>query len=138
MEDILVPIFICCVLPVAIVLVIYLARMNQDNKRAQILIKAIESGDGVNADKLAEALGKQRKSPREILNQRLLRGCIFTLVGLVIMIVGLCTDVAPIPSFTLGGILFAIGVSYVIVYFVTRKEVVASEQKSSDVQHFRE
>lgn len=39
----LVPIFICVVLPVAIVLIVFLAAMNSDNKRAKILIKAIET-----------------------------------------------------------------------------------------------
>ena len=71
---ILVPIFLCVVLPVAIVAIIYWEKINSTNKRTQVLIKAIEANNGINADKLAEALSGQRKSAKEILNGRLLRG----------------------------------------------------------------
>lgn len=128
----LVPIFICVVLPVSIVLIVFLTAMNSDNKRAKILIKAIEVGNDFDADKLAEALRKPQKSQREILNLRLLRGCIFGFIGLSLVIVGLA-------NYACGGALFpvdhildimlfgapclAIGLSYIIVYFVTRKDV---------------
>lgn len=131
MEDILVPIFVCVVLPVSIVLIVFLAAMNSDNKRAKILIKAIESGNGIDADRLAEALRKPQKSAHEILNLRLLRGCIFGFIGIVLIIVGLVNlfmgaDFASDPvtiNMMLGGVSLAIGASYTIVYFVTRKEV---------------
>ena len=40
---ILVPIFLCVVLPVAIVAIIYWEKINSTNKRTQVLIKAIEA-----------------------------------------------------------------------------------------------
>lgn len=131
MTEILVPIFVCVVLPVAIVLIVFLAAMNSDNKRAQILIKAIEAGNGIDTDRLAEALRKPRKSAREILNLRLLRGCIFGLVGLALIAVGLInfawgTEFSADPvtcPMLLGGISLAVGVSYIIVYTVTRKGI---------------
>lgn len=127
----LVPIFICVVLPVSIVLIVFLAAMNSDNKRAKILIKAIEAGNGIDADRLAEALRKPQKSERQILNLRLLRGCIFSFVGLALCIVGivsLCSgsefdsDPVTVPLI-FGGASFAIGLSYLVVYFVTRKQL---------------
>lgn len=133
LEDILVPIFICVVLPVSIVLIVFMTRRNSDNKRAEILIKAIETGSDINADKLAEALRKpmkQPKSAREILNMRLLRGCLGAFIGLAlctVSIVSLCngsdmsSDNVSIP-FMFGGLSLAIGLSYIVVYFVTRKQ----------------
>ena len=130
MQHILVPIFICVVLPVAIVALISATTMNADNKRSQILIKAIESC-GIDADRLAEALRKPEKSAREVLNLRLLRGCIFSFIGIAVCIVGivsLCmgsefgSDPVTIPLL-LGGISIAIGASYLVVYFVTRKQI---------------
>ena len=85
----LVPIFVCVVLPVAIVAIVFAASMNNDNKRAKVLIKAIESNCGIDADKLAEALQKPKKTAREILNLRLLRGCIFSFIGIALCIVGI-------------------------------------------------
>ncbi len=131
MPSILVPIFICVFLPVAIVLIVYIAAMNSDNKRAQILIKAIEVGNGIDTDRLAEALRKPQKSARELLNLRLLRGCIFGFVGLALIIVGLVNlangtelsaDPVTVPMM-IGAPCIAIGLSYIIVYFVTRHEV---------------
>ncbi|MDE6125883.1 MAG: hypothetical protein K2G30_02905, partial [Muribaculaceae bacterium] len=69
--------------------IVFRAAMNSDNKRAEILIKAIETNNGIDADRLAQALEKPRKTPREILNLRLLRGCIFSLIGLFFIVIGL-------------------------------------------------
>ncbi len=136
MTGILVPIFICVVLPVAIVLIVFLYNMNSDNKRAEVLIKAIEANKDIDTDKLAEAFSKPRRSPREILNLRLLRGSIFTLCGLGFVIfglVGLANDFTirmepvMIPMIC-GAFCLAVGISYLIVYFVTRKQL-ADEDK---------
>lgn len=131
MTSILVPIFVCVVLPVAIVAIVFAATMNNDNKRAKVLIKAIESNCGIDADKLAEAMQKPRKTAREILNLRLLRGCIFTFIGLALCIVGIVSfcmiGALSEDSFTVplvfGGASLAIGLSYLVVYFVTRKQI---------------
>jgi hypothetical protein len=131
MVDILVPIFVCVVLPVAIVGIYYWSQVNAENKRAEILMKAIEANCGPDADKLAEALQKPRKTAREILNLRLLRGCMFTFVGLGLCIVGIvsacmgtefASDPVTVPL-VFGGASLAIGLSYLVVYFVTRKQV---------------
>lgn len=127
---VLVPIFVCVVLPVSIVLIVFMAAMNSDNKRAQILIKAIESGNGIDADKLANALQKPKKTARELLNLRLLRGCMFSLIGLALVTIGLTAfsytasfdeDPVTVPLI-FGGSSLAVGLSYLIVYFVTRKQ----------------
>lgn len=131
MVDILVPIFVCVVLPVAIVGIYYWSQVNAENKRAEILMKAIEANCGPDADKLAEALQKPRKTAREVLNLRLLRGCMFTFVGLGLCIVGIvsacmgtefASDPVTVPL-VFGGASLAIGLSYLVVYFVTRKQV---------------
>ncbi len=89
MEETLVPIFVACVMPIAIVLIVALRKSNTVNKRSEILIKAIEANKEVDTDKLIEALQEPRKSPQEILNARLMRGCMFSLIGLALAIVGI-------------------------------------------------
>lgn len=123
MAQILVPIFVCVVLPVAIIAIIFGASINSDNKRSQVLIKAIGSNCDIDADKLAEALQKPKKTAREILNLRLLRGCIFSLVGIAVCIIGIiAADTVTVPLI-FGGTSLAIGLSYLVVYFVTRKQI---------------
>ena len=48
--DILTPIFICVVLPVAIVWLVMRTKQNETNKTAEIIIKAIESGNPIDQD----------------------------------------------------------------------------------------
>lgn len=131
MEDVLIPIFVACVMPIAIVLIVALRKSNTVNKRSEILIKAIEANKEVDTDKLIEAMKEPTKSPQEILNAHLLRGCMFSLIGLALVIVGIVNlangtvfsaDPVTIPMI-FGGISLAIGTSYLIVYFVTRKQV---------------
>lgn len=136
MVEILVPIFVCVVLPVAIVLIIFLAGMKEDSNRTKVLIKAIEANNNIDADKLAESLKKPQKTAREILNLRLLRGCIFGFIGLALLIVGIVSwasgtefgsDPVTVPM-VFGGASFAIGISYLVVWFATRKQVDKNEK----------
>lgn len=136
MEITLVPIFICAILPIAVVLIISLTKMNSENKRTQIIIKAIEANKDVDTDKLIEALKQPRKTAREILNRRLLCGCIFSLIGVLLAIIGMVNlasgaeisaDPVAVP-FVFGGISLAVGISFLIVYFVTRKQVDSPEK----------
>lgn len=130
MEDILVPIFICCVLPVSCVLIVFVARMYSDNKRAKILVKALETCDSESVNRIAETLGRPRMTPRQILQRRLLKGCIFSLIGLVLIITGIVSLIAgssfdsdPVSvPLLFGGISAAIGVSFLIVYKVSGRQ----------------
>ncbi|MFH8143630.1 MAG: hypothetical protein K1V88_09435 [Muribaculaceae bacterium] len=132
---VLIPIFICVVLPVLIVWIVFRATMNNDNKRAEVLIKAIEANNGIDADRLADALGKPRKTAREILNLRLLRGCIFSLIGLGFFATSILANIEEfhpdniVFPMLIGSVPLAIGASYLIVYFVTRKQVNAASEK---------
>ncbi len=136
--QVLVPIFICVVLPVAIVLIVSLTKINADNKRTEVIIKAIEANNDIDADKLAESMRKPRKSAREILNDRLLRGCIFSFVGLVLVLIGLVSLIAgseigadnvTVPMI-FGGVSIAVGASYLLVYAVTRRQI----EKDCDIE----
>lgn len=131
MEDILIPIFICVVLPIAIVLIISLTKIKTDNLRTQIIIRAIEANKEVDTAKLLESMKKPQNTDRDKLYGRLLRGCIFSLIGLFLAIVGLCnlatgrdfsSDPVTIPL-CLGGISLAIGISFLVVFFATRIKV---------------
>lgn len=131
LEDILVPIFVCVVLPVSIVLIVFLASMNADNKRSQILLKALEVNPNMNVDTLAEALKKPRRTPQEMLARRLLRGCAFSILGVLLVVYsviatanGVAFDDDSVFFPCIGGaILLAFGIGYLVVYFATRKQV---------------
>ncbi len=131
MTGTLVPIFICVVLPVSIVLIASLTKINSENKRAQIIIKAIEANKDVDTDKIIESLKEPEKSALQVLNKRLLCGCICSFIGVGLATVGIfnlahgaefASDPVTIPLL-LSGLSLAIGISYLIVYFVSKKQI---------------
>lgn len=109
-------------------MIIFHAATNSNNKRAEVLMKAIESNNGIDADRLADALAKPKKSARELLNLRLLRGCIFTFLGVASGVVAaIFAHTEPEAHIENGFMIasaafLAIGISYLIVYFVSKKQ----------------
>ena len=136
MDKILVPIFICVVLPVAIVWLISRARQNETNRKTEVMLKAIEAGAPIDANFFKNS--KDSLTIKERLLKRLTGGCIFSLMGVVFTIIGLVNrnmaldnDAFTIPVL-FGGIFFAIGVAHLVVFYVGRKmlakEMVAEEK----------
>lgn len=131
MADLIIIISVCVILPVLVVWIVFRASMNSDNKRAEVLTKAIETNNGINAEELIEAFGERKRTPLEVLNLRLLRGCIFSLIGIGFIVTALVSyadgtefsaDPVTLPML-LGSASLAVGASYLIVYFATRKQV---------------
>lgn len=126
----LVPLGICVALPVLVVWLIARTVMNSENRKSEVLIEAIRNNAGVDTDRLAEALARPRKTARELLNLRLLRGAVFSLIGLVFIIATIIlvnghyaiSEMFGCPLI-IGGVFLAVGIGYLIVYFVTRKQI---------------
>ena len=128
MEEILIPISVCVVLPVMVVWLVNRTRQNEINRKADIMLKAIESGATIDANFFKAQ--QENKSIKERLLKRLTGACIFTLTGLVFAVIGLfnwtnlteniSNDSAVIPMI-FGGIFLAIGISLFVVFFVGRK-----------------
>ena len=141
MEDILVPIFICVVLPVTIVWLVSRAKQNETNKKAEIMLKAIEAGVPVDM----EQFNTDKKSPRTIkqgLLEKLNGACITSLMGAGFLILGILRAVDPmfashmfLNKFWLpaGAVLLAVGIGLFISYVVGKKmlakEIEAEERK---------
>ena len=125
--QILVPVGITVVLPVLIVWIVFRSITNKDNKNAEIIIKAIENNSAIDADKLVNALGKHEKTKEQIMQLRLLRGCMFTFSGIAMSILAFYAS-ANLPYqplcllILIAGLAFAIGLAYLVVCFVARKQ----------------
>ena len=139
--DALIPIFVCVVLPVMIVWLVSRVRINETNRKAEILLKAVESGAAVDPNLLSPA-GKQ-KTLKEKLLGTLNGACITSLLGVMLLIGGClyCNafgwginagPVAALP--VMGGILLAIGIALFIVYF-TGKKMLAKEIEAEEMKH---
>lgn len=141
LAEILVPISICVVLPIVVVSLTLRQKMNRDAVRKDIILAALEK----NADVDVEELVKKMNTPDKLLKEKLLKklqwGCIFTIIGIGLLLISLTTfsylyepgkeDVwmfTAISTF----ISLGLGVSFIINYFVGKKlltkEMEAEEQ----------
>lgn len=126
--ELFIPLGVCVILPIGIVWIIFASIMNRDNKNAEIMIKALENNSPLDAETLMKSLAKKDKTSSSLWQLRLLRGCIFTLIGIataafaIVMASCMPEENVQYPFLLISLLSFAIGVSYIIVYFVTRKE----------------
>lgn len=127
-SEVLITLLVCVILPVGIVFIINYRKINKDNQRAKILTKMIESANDIDGEKLAGLLEDEKekkqalKTPEEQRISRLLKGCIFTLIGLGLSLLVFFAE-AQKGFLVIGSISAAIGISFLIVYFVTGKSV---------------
>lgn len=135
LEDILVnfgvPFFICVVLPIAIVWLVARTRQHETNRKAEIMLKAIEAGVPVDMSQFEPA--KKPKGPRSIKQELLdkLNGAIITgLMGIGFLTLGILRVVITdfgrntfLNKFWLpaGGVLLAVGIGLFISYFAGKK-----------------
>jgi len=132
LEDILVPIFVCVLLPVAIVWIVGRTRQNETNRKTEVLLKAIESGTQIDPDMFKDK-EKTPKSVKQQLLEKLTTGCITSFMGaaflaLYFLKVDIFFDnLLPIA----GGVMLAVGLAMFISYFVGKnmlaKEIEAEE-----------
>ncbi len=137
MEDILLPIFMCVVMPVAIVWLVMRAKQNETNKMAEIMLKAIEAGIPLDPDFFKTQTRTLQKSLKERQLGWLTAACILIalglgsiLVGAIIILINNWTyDTAPTAYSLLtfaGGLVLVIGIALLVVYFI-RKRILAKE-----------
>lgn len=126
-------------LPVLIVWLVGRVQQNETNRKADIMLKAIESGATVDAD-LFRSQGS--KTLKERLLGRLVAACVTSLLGVAFIVLTVVFahvsrfkfDNGPQPFLLIiGGVLLAIGISLFVVYFAGKKmlakEIEAEEKR---------
>ena len=136
----LVPIFICVVLPVAIVWIVSYYRRLAAEKKAEVMLKAIESGTPVDPD-FFKPEKKKAPSLKEKLLERLNGACVTSLMGVALLVVHFFFPDHNFVGFgsflpLAGAILLAIGIGLFVVYFASKKmlakEIEAEEKKLNE------
>ena len=125
---ILVPIAICCVLPIMLVWFIVRKKMNETNQRTQILLAAIEKNPDMDIEELMKKISRNGKLLKEKLLTKLLWGCLTTLLGIGLIGFGIFlgenqlggTD-DPMTAICFGLISLGVGIAFLVNYFVGKK-----------------
>ena len=140
MGEIIVTIFMCVIMPIAIVWLVMRTKLNETNKMAEIMIKAIEAGTPIDPSFFKEQ--SLRKSIKQKQAGLLTGACILAILGLGLVIIGvicylvngwtyLTAPSAITYSALAGGVLAALGLALYLAYLV-RKRLLAEEIKAEE------
>ena len=140
MTDILVPIFVCVVLPVIIVWLVTRARQHETDKKTEIMLKAIENGAEIDPE-----FFKTKQSTRSLKQQlmdKFTGACVTSFMGIAFLTIGLLNRSNPgmfkglwflETALTAGAILLAIGFALFLSYLVSKRTLakeIESEEKN--------
>ena len=101
-------------------------KTNETNKRAEILLAALEKNADIDTDAITKMMAETTKenSVKITLLNRLLAGCILAFIGIaliVVMIVGPLPEDAANGLLTGGIVFLAIGIALLLNYFVGKR-----------------
>lgn len=128
----LIPIGVAVVLPVAIVAIVFKSALASDRNRKEIILAALEKNPDIDVEQLMKNLKKSEKLIKEKLLARLERGCLCCLMGVAFVLLYFFLSVQNEFLIITGAALIAIGIAFLISYFVGRrmlaKEMEAEQQ----------
>lgn len=137
---ILVPLGCGCLLPIMVVWFSVRRRMNETNKRTEIVLAAIEKNPEMDIEEWMKKISPKQKLLKEKLLSKLLKGTLCALLGLGLVGFGAWLSYAgrggtdnPVMAICAGLILLAIGIAFLVNYGVGKKmltkELEAEEQQ---------
>ena len=137
---ILVPIACGCVLPIMIIWFIIREKMNETNQRTQIVLSAIEKNTDMDLEELMEKISPKKRLLKQELLSKLQTGNITTFLGIGFLMCAIYVDYLggmsskDLRMLYLGGaILLAIGIAFLINYFVGKK-MLAKEMEAEQAK----
>ena len=130
--NVLVPIAVLVILPVLIVFIIGRVRQNETNRKAEVMLKAIENGQTIDPEIFRSS--KRKASIKQDLLDKLNGACITSLMGLAFLLLYLFKEVdfgferyLPFAA----GAMLAVGIGLFISYF-TGKKLLAKEIEAEE------
>ena len=138
--QILVPIACGSVLPIVIIWLNIRQRMNETNKRTQVVLAAIEKNPDMDIEELIKKISPKKKLLKEKLLEKLLWGCITVLLGIGMIVCHIYVDIttnSTSPCGFIGIILLAVGIAFFVNYRLGKKmlakEIEAEEKRVSSL-----
>ena len=130
--QLLVPIGVAVVLPIAIVAIVFKSALASERNRKEIVLAVLEKNPDIDVEELMKNLKKSEKLIKEKLLARLERGCLCCLMGVAFVLLYFFLSVQNEFLLIVGAALIPIGISFLISYFVGRrmlaKEMEAEQQ----------
>ena len=133
--EILIPIGVAVVLPVAIVAIVFKSALASDRNRKEIILAALEKNPNLDVEDLVKRMKKSNKLIKEKLLARLERGCLCCLMGVAFVLLYFFLSVQNEFLIITGAALIAVGIALLVSYFVGRR-MLAKEMEAE--QHMKQ
>ena len=133
MEDFLLPVFVCVVLPCVIVWITSKTRKHELDRKTELALKAIESGAQIDPNFFSKAA--PAKTIKKKIFGRLTTGCILAALGVALFGKEDVTDSFYVPLG--GGILLLLGIAFIVTYFIGVAPWLDVLRTSSTLHHGR-
>ncbi len=141
LEEIIIPLSMCVVMPVMIVWIIFRKKTNDTNRRTEILLASIEKNPDIDMEEFIRKMNPHNLTIKEKLLRRLLYGSILSTIGICLLCTGLWMDYKGGMStndlmglYLCGSIFFFVGLSIIVVFFISKrmlaKEIEVEEKKT--------
>ena len=138
--EILVPIACGCILPIVAILLGVRQKMNETNRRTEIILAAIEKNPDMDVEELMEKISPKKKLLKEKLLSKLQWGCLTALLGLGFVGYGAWLGHVggggsndPMASVCIGLVLLAVGITFLVNYAMGKK-MLAKEMEAEEKQ----
>ena len=134
LAEILVPIACGCVLPIVALLLDVRQKMNDTNKRTEIILAAIEKNPDMDVEELVAKISPKKKLLKEKILSKLQVGMIATLLGIGLLGGELYLSIfknSSSPMGVVGLILLPVGIAFLISYY-TGKKLLAKEMEAEE------
>lgn len=129
--QLLVPIGVAVVLPIAIVAIVFKSALASERNRKEIILAALEKNPNLNVEDLVKRMNKSEKLIKEKLLAKLQRGCLCCLMGVALVLLYFFPSVQNEFLIIAGTALIAIGIAFLVSYFVGRR-MLAQEMKAEE------
>lgn len=130
--ELLIPLGVAVVLPITIVAIVFKSVLASERNRKEIILAALEKNPNLNVEDLVKRMKKSEKLIKEKLLANLQHGCLCCLMGVAFVLLYFFLSVQKEILIIAGAVLIAIGIAFLISYFVGRrmleKEMQAEQQ----------
>ena len=130
------PVAVCVILPVLIVFIIGRVRKNETDRKAEIMLKALENGATIDPDFFKPAK-KKKKGIKQDLLEKLNGGLITGLIGLAFLLLyflgAIDNSFSKFLPFA-GAMMLAVGIGLLVSYYVGKK-MLAKEIEEEEKQN---
>lgn len=119
--QLLVPIGVAVVLPIAIVAIVFRSALASERNRKEIVLAVLEKNPNLDVEDLVKRMKKSNKLIKEKLLARLERGCLCCLMGVAFVLLYFFLIVQNEFLIITGAALIAVGIAFLVSYFVGRR-----------------